>query len=212
MAIESPYERHPRIVPETVDRLCFGPDVPGLWPTDSRFSAAGFHFPVFFERVHALRSGQRSEIGAVFLGRTQNVSLPGAESPIRLKALQGGMEIVPPQRRAGPHVEIQIGDYPLSAGLYAVLADKVSLGYLGVNISPEESASPPMALSSWEAAGLRTRIIAAEGSASEKKGWALRWRGWQLWALLAVALLILEAWWAKRLLRVPLPVGAAPAA
>jgi len=25
-------------------------------------------------------------------------------------------------------------------------------------------------------------------------------------------LLILEAWWAKRLLRVPLPVGAAPAA
>jgi len=40
----------------------------------------------------------------------------------------------------------------------------------------------------------------------------LRWRGWQLWALLAVALLMLEAWWAKRLLRVPLPVGAAPAA
>ena len=169
-------------------------------------------FPVFFERVYALRSGQRSEVGAVFLGRTQNVSLPGAESPIRLKALQGGMEIVPPQRRAGPHVEIQIGDYPLSAGLYAVLADKVPLGYLGVNISPEESASPPMALSSWEAAGLRTRIVAPEGSASEKKGWALRWRGWQLWALLAVALLMLEAWWAKRLLRVPLPVGAAPVA
>ncbi len=167
-------------------------------------------FPVFFERAYALRDGQRSEVGAVFLGRVQSVSLPGTEGPVRLKALQGGIEIVPPQRRTGPYVEIQIGDYPMVAGLYAVLADKAPLGYLGVNISPEESASPPMDLSSWEAAGLSTRITAPEGLSSQKKGWALRWRGWQVWALLAVALLLLEAWWAKRLLRVPLPAHSAP--
>lgn len=167
-------------------------------------------FPVFFERVYTRRSGQRNEVGAVFLGRAQGVSLPGAEGPVRLKALIDGMEVVPPQRRTGPYVEIQIGDYPMAAGLYAVFADKVPLGYLGVNISPEESTSPPMDLSSWEAAGLPTRIVAPESLSSEKKGWALRWRGWQIWALLAVALLLLEAWWAKRLLRVPLPVKAAP--
>ena len=166
-------------------------------------------FPVFFERVYARRGGPHSEVGAVFLGQVQSVSLPGVEATVRLKARQNGMEIVPPQRRTGPHVEVQIGDYPLSAGVYALLADKAPLGYLGINISPLESASPPMDLSSWEAAGLRTRIIAPQGPASQTKGWALRWRGWQVWLLLAVALLILEAWWAKRLLRVPLPAHSA---
>jgi len=165
-------------------------------------------FPVFLERLYALRGGRKSEVGVAFLGHAQNLTLPAPEGPVRLKQENGGIELIPPQRRIGPEVELHIGEYPMPAGLYAVYAAGKRIGYLGVNISPAESASPPLDLKAWEVAGLKTRIIAPESTAqSENRSWTLRWRKWYGWVLLSVGLLLLESWWAKRLLKVPLQVS-----
>jgi hypothetical protein len=163
---------------------------------------------VFLERLYALRGGRKSEVGVAFLGHAQNLTLPAPEGPVRLKQENGGIELIPPQRRIGPEVELHIGEYPMPAGLYAVYAAGKRIGYLGVNISPAESASPPLDLKAWEVAGLKTRIIAPESTAqSENRSWTLRWRKWYGWVLLSVGLLLLESWWAKRLLKVPLQVS-----
>ncbi len=161
-------------------------------------------FPVFFERLYALQGQRKAEVGAFFLGKPHTFVLTGEEGPVRLRQMEGDLELIPPQRQIGSDIELQVGGYPMPAGLYEVYAGARRVGYLGANISPEESSAGALDLKDWEAMGLDVRVIVPEGAATLRNdGWALRWRWWQLWGGLAVVLLLLEAWWAKRLLRAP---------
>lgn len=160
-------------------------------------------FPVLFERLYARRTRRNQVVGAFFLGQPQTFLIGAEEGPVRLKQAEGRFEFIPPQRKVGQDIELHIGSYPMPAGLYEVYAGKNRVGYLGANISPQESASEATDLEEWRAAGLETRIIDPKDTLAKEKSWGIPWRRWHLWALLAVGLLLLEAWWAKRLLKAP---------
>ncbi len=161
-------------------------------------------FPVFFERVYTLNMGAQRQLHSFFLGRLTTLSVAATNQSIRLRHVESGMEIVPPQRSIGGDVQMELGTYPMKAGLYEVSAGSQRVGTLGANIAPEESDSPVMPLSRWEEAGLQTQVMAPDGAHQSQIGVLFRWRSWYVWVLLALALLLLEAWWAKRLLRVPM--------
>ena len=164
-------------------------------------------FPVFFERLYALQSKRRTEVGAFFLGQAKTFVIAAEEGPVRLKHAESGFQLIPPQRRMGAEVEIQVGNYPMPAGLYEVYAGGKRVGYVGASISPEESSSEAMELSQWRVAGSEVRVVPPEAVLEKRTDWGIRWRRRHLWVLLAVVLLFLEAWWAKRLLRAPVRLG-----
>ena len=165
-------------------------------------------FPVLFERLYARRDQKSGLMGAFFLGRPQTFVIAAEEGPVRLRRAEGRFEFIPPQRRVGREIELQIGGYPVPAGLYEVYAGRRRVGYLGANIPPEESSSGAIGSGEWEAAGLETRVVTPEGLLEKERNWGISWRSWHFWALLAVGLLVLEAWWARRLLRAPARLSA----
>ena len=160
-------------------------------------------FPVLFERLYARHTRRDQAAGAFFLGRPQTLILSAEEGPVRLKQPENRFELIPPQRRMGPHIELHIGSYPMPAGIYEVYAGGKRIGYLGANIDPEESSSATIEVEEWRAAGLKTRVVDPKDTPGKEKNWGIPWRRWHLWALLAVVLLVLEAWWARRLLMTP---------
>mgnify|MGYP001037776748 CR=1 FL=1 len=165
-------------------------------------------FPVLFERLYAMRNQRSGAVGAFFLGQPQTFVVAAEEGPVRLKQAGGGLELIPPQRRVGRNIELQTGSYPMPAGLYEVYVGGKRMGYLGANINPEESFSGAMDLGEWRAAGLETQVVTPEGMLEKERNWGISWRRWHLWALLAIGLLLLEAWWARRLFKAPLRLGA----
>ncbi len=165
-------------------------------------------FPVLFERLYTRRTRRNQTVGAFFMGQPQTFLIGAEEGPVRLKQVEGRFELIPPQRRVGQDIELHIGSYPMPAGLYEVYVGGKRVGYLGANISPQESSSRAMDLEEWRAAGLETQVIAPKDTLEKEKSRGISWRRWHLWALLAVGLLLLEAWWAKRLLKVPARLSA----
>lgn len=148
------------------------------------------------ERVNALQ--------AVEAGKRQILQVMMPVRP-RLRHITTGTEYIPPAEKKGAFWQFSFGDQPLPLGLYEIRDEQRTYGTVGLNVSVEESRSPVISPDTWEAAGLTVRILNWENGQLTEKVRGTGWKDWHLWVLLALVLLAVETYWARRLLR-PAPL------
>lgn len=164
--------------------------------THSNFSQTSVFVPLF-SKIYDLEARKDKVPPAIFLGKEASLSFSRwvAGRPLRLRLVGSGLEMVFPVVMSGGGAQVVLGIYPMRAGVYRAFMEEEELGYLGVNISREESFSPGLPLEAWEKAGLRIR--STQVGLRERGG---LWRSWHLWVLLAVFFMGFETYWARKIL------------
>jgi len=120
------------------------------------------------------------------------------ERPLLRHVSSGRMWVPPFEYRAGT-VRFFLGEEPIPAGLYEVEVGGRRV-YLGVQVPLSESADTVFFQGDWSRTGASITIKRWEGGALvSEKGW--RWGSWVGWVLLALLLVGMETYWARRLLR-----------
>lgn len=136
----------------------------------------------------------------VWLGARRSFVLPASpEDRPLLRHVPSGQVLVPPFEYKAGKVQFFLGEEPIPAGLYEVKVGN-QLSYLGVQVPLSESADTVFFQQDWARTGTPIRIKRWEqGSLVSEKAW--RWGSWAGWVLLALSLVGMETYWARRLLR-----------
>ncbi|MCX7605812.1 MAG: BatA domain-containing protein [Bacteroidia bacterium] len=159
-------------------------------------------FVPLFERLYQ-RSGPGVERGrVVWLGQKTAFSFPVDEGGrVVLRHVGTGQEYLPPIERRGNVQRFFLGEHPMKAGLYEIAGAKNLQGYLGVNISPEESAGEYLSVETWEKMGFPAEVRRWDGRDFRRERVGFLWRDWWIWLGIAFLLIIGETFWARSLLR-----------
>jgi hypothetical protein len=156
-------------------------------------------FVPLFARLYGER--KREETGLAWLGKRNTFSLVGEEEarPV-LKHIATGREYIPSLERQLSEIRFSIGEEPIPAGLYEIIWGK-QRRYLGVQVPIAESMDSVLSIEAWETAGIPVIVRKWETGnlTMERSGWV--WRSWWLWLFIALLLIGLETFWARRLLR-----------
>jgi len=120
------------------------------------------------------------------------------ERPLVRHVATGRMWVPPFEYRAGT-LRFFLGEEPIPAGLYEVEVGGRRV-YLGVQVPLSESADTVFFQGDWSRLGAVVTVKRWEGGALiSEKTW--RWSDWVGWVLLALLLVGMETYWARRLLR-----------
>ncbi|MCS6789630.1 MAG: VWA domain-containing protein [Bacteroidia bacterium] len=150
----------------------------------------------------------------VHLGSQHTLSLRSTSNePPLLRHLYEKFEYIPPHAIQGEQTILYLGQEPIPAGIYEVYIGKDKQGYLGVNIPHAESSPETYEIEYWNRYGFSVEVVSQErGAISRREGFP--WRSYWMWLGIALALILLEVFWARRLLRPttlsPLQTASAP--
>lgn len=152
-----------------------------------------------FARMYQWDSGENM-VWEARSGEKRLFSIEGAERP-RLRHLASGVEYIPPAEKRGGVWQFAVGDAPLPLGLYEVRNGEKTSAFLGVNVSTQESHAVPIPLEAWTERGIPAKVLQWEKGALQEKSIGFALRSWHLWLGLALLFLMVETYWARRLLR-----------
>ncbi|MCS7297230.1 MAG: VWA domain-containing protein [Bacteroidia bacterium] len=164
-------------------------------------STLGAHslFVPLFARLY--RWGQEAHhVWATSAGRKSTFSV-AAEGRPHLRHRTTGTEYIPPVEKKGTLWQMSFGEQPLPLGLYEVYSGNQVYGYLGLNVSIQESADPPLSLEAWKQVGIPVRIVEWKDNTFQEKADTFSWRSWHIWLIIVLLLIVAETYWARRLLQ-----------
>ncbi|GIV24393.1 MAG: hypothetical protein KatS3mg026_0085 [Bacteroidia bacterium] len=164
----------------------------------ANLGAHSLFVPLFARLYESQEAGGKAWVA--WLGVRKGFVLPALpEDRPLLRRVSSGQILVPSFEYKGGKVEFFLGEEPIPAGLYEVKVGN-RRAYLGVQVPLSESADTVFFRQDWARTGVPITVKRwEEGSLVSEKAW--RWGGWAGWVLLALLLVGMETYWARRLLR-----------